>query len=295
MKETIGEFITYLDATKKKSENTKQSYRRDLMKLVQFLDEMGVRKVTDIQAEHLQAYVDYLEEKAFKAATISRHIASMKAFYNFLCDIRMVSVNIADKLTAPKVEKKLPEIMSVDEVEKLLAQPDEESVKGMRDKAMLELLYATGMRVTELITLKIADINLQMGYIVCRDAGRERIVPFGQKAMMALLRYLHVGRMVLIGENTCKEVFVNCNGQAMSRQGFWKIIKQYAADAGIESEITPHMFRHSFGAHLVENGADLKSVQEMMGHADISTTQIYAQISVNRMRDMYAKAHPRCR
>lgn len=295
MKEKVDAFIEYLHSVKNTSENTRLSYKRDLKKLEKFLGEKGICDVTKIQEEHLQEYVAYLENQKFKAATVSRHVASIKAFYHFLCEEKIVEKDISHSLTAPKVEKKLPEIMSVDEVESLLAQPDDETPKGMRDKAMLELLYATGIRVTELITLKISDVNLQTGFIVCYDGSKERRVPFGQQAMVALLKYLHMGRKCLAEGNDCPEIFVNCNGKAMSRQGFWKLIKYYAAKAGIQTEITPHTFRHSFAAHLVENGADLKSVQEMMGHSDISTTQMYAEISMNRMRDMYAKAHPRAR
>ncbi len=245
MRGTVEVFIEYLcDA--EKSENTRVSYRRDLMKLVEFLAERGVCEVSDIQPEHLQEYVNYLENLGFKAATVSRHIASVKAFYHFMCERKMVDEDVSECLTAPKVEKRSPEMMSDDEVESLLAQPDDATPKGMRDKAMLELLYATGLRVTELIRLQISDINLQSGYIVCRDGNKERMVAFGQEAMVALLKYLHMGRASLVGEKQCPEVFVNCSGQAMSRQGFWKIIKVYAGNAGIKTDITPHTFRHLY-------------------------------------------------
>lgn len=295
MNETIEKFIEYLRDVKKTSENTRLSYRRDLRKLEQFLLGEGICETEDIQAAHLQAYVHSLEEQNFKAATVSRHIASIKAFYHFLYEEHLVKEDISNELSAPKIEKKLPEIMTVEEAERLLAQPAGDSPKELRDKAMLELLYATGMRVTELITLQLSDINLQMGYLVCHEGSRERMVPFGQKAMIALLRYLHMGRAELVTDDACQEVFVNCSGKAMSRQGFWKLIKYYVDKAGIDTEITPHTIRHSFAAHLVENGADLRSVQEMMGHSDISTTQIYAEISRTRMREVYLKAHPRAR
>lgn len=293
MNEKIDAFMTYLHNVKNASENTRLSYRRDLYRLEEFLAKKGICDIVEIQADCLQEYVRSLKEQNFKAATISRHIASVKAFFHFLYEEHIVKENVADGLKAPKIEKKLPEIMTMEEAERLLEQPAGETPKELRDKAMLELLYATGIRVTELITLKQKDINLKLGYIVCRDGSRERIVPFGQKALEALLKYLHKGRHMLTGENDREEVFVNCSGMPMSRQGFWKLIKYYAGKAGIKAEITPHTLRHSFAAHLVENGADLKSVQEMMGHSDISTTQRYAAIHKNHMRMVYAKAHPR--
>lgn len=284
MKGKIDAFIQYLHTVKKTSENTRLSYRRDLLKLKKFLEERGICDIVDVRTEHLQEYVTHLEKLGLKAATISRHIASMKAFYHFLCAERIVEKDISDSLIAPKVEKKIPEIMSVAEVDLLLAQPDDGTPKGMRDKAMLELLYATGIRVTELITLDMADVNLQMSCIVCHDGDKDRTVPFGQRAMIALLKYLHMGRDSLTAGNECSEIFVNCNGKAMSRQGFWKLIKYYAGKAGIQTEITPHTFRHSMAVHLVEKGTDLKSVQEIMGHSDISTTQMYAELCMNQKK-----------
>lgn len=295
MQKTIDAFMEYLHSVKITSENTRLSYKRDLQKLENFLESEGICNVTGIQPEHLKEYVQSLEQQKLKATTVSRHIASIKAFYHYLYEEHIVAEDISDRLTAPRIEKKPPVILTVEEAERLLEQPDNDTPKGLRDRAMLELLYATGMRVTELITLKLSDINLQMGYIVCRDGHKERIVPFGQKAMLSLLRYLHVGRESLLGDNNCQEVFVNCSGKAMSRQGFWKLIKYYGEKAGIQTELTPHTIRHSFAVHLVENGADLKSVQEMMGHSDISSTQIYAEIGRNRMREIYVKAHPRAR
>lgn len=295
VEERIEAFIEYLQNEKRTSENTRLSYKRDLDKLGRFLQTEGVCSVEEITKSHLESFVADLNKQDFKAATVSRHVASIKAFYHFLCERRIVTKDIAEGLIAPKIEKKLPEILSMEEAERLLEQPSGDTPKELRDKAMLELLYATGIRVTELITLKLTDINLQSSYIDCRDSNRERTVPFGRRAMNALTGYLYQGRAVLVGDHDCKEVFVNCSGQPMSRQGFWKLLKHYAAEAGIQKKITPHMIRHSFAAHLVENGADLKSVQEMMGHSDISTTQIYAQISTNHMREVYAKAHPRAK
>lgn len=293
MDKAIEAFTAYLHNVKKTAENTQLSYRRDLNKLKKYLARQDIFEVDRITEEALLGYICELEEQQFKAATISRSIASIKAFYHFLIREQLVEKDLTENLHAPKIEKKLPGIMSVEEAERLLDQPSGCTPKELRDRAMLELLYATGIRVTELISLKVPDINLQMGFLLCRDGSRERAIPFGAKARKALLRYLEAGRGALVRGEGVDELFVNCSGQPMSRQGFWKLIKYYARQAGIQSEITPHTLRHSFAAHLVENGADLRSVQEMMGHSDISTTQIYAVLSQNHLREVYAKAHPR--
>ncbi|MCH5276040.1 MAG: site-specific tyrosine recombinase XerD [Lachnospiraceae bacterium] len=293
MEREIETFITYLHNVKKKSENTIMSYRRDLYKLKGFLEELDVKKVQNISQTNLNSYVLYLEKNHFAPATISRNIASIKGFYHFLLREHLVNEDISEILKAPKLEKKLPEIMTVADVDKLLSQPAGNTPKELRDKAMLELLYATGIRVSELISLKLSDINLKMGFVVCNDNGRERVIPFGNTARNALLAYLEHARDTMILHDDEKYLFVNCSGKPMSRQGFWKLLKFYAAKAGITYAITPHTLRHSFAAHLVENGADLHSVQEMLGHSDISTTQIYANKTHNRIREVYTKSHPR--
>lgn len=293
MEKAIEGFLAYLHNVRKMAENTRLSYQRDLNKLQAFLKDMGITKVEDISRTNLNSYVLYLEKNHFAPATISRNIASVKAFYHFLFREHLVKEDISEELRAPKVEKKLPEIMTVSEVDRLLAQPAGESAKELRDKAMLELLYATGIRVSELVSLKLTDLNLKMGFVMCRDNERERVIPFGNTARNALMAYLEQARSALVWKEEEDTLFVNCSGQPMSRQGFWKLLKTYAAKAGIASEITPHTLRHSFAAHLVENGADLHSVQEMLGHSDISTTQIYANMNHNRIREVYAKAHPR--
>lgn len=293
MDKAIEEFISYLQTTKNTSENTRLSYKRDLNKLKSFLETRGIKSAAAIKQQDLAAFVKYLEEQNFKAATISRNIASIKAFYHFLENSHIVEGDITEELHAPKIEKKLPEIMSIEDATLLLEQPSGNSPKELRDKAMLELLYATGVRVTELISLKITDINLQMNFVMCRDGSKERAIPFGQKARESLIRYLEAGREQLLHGEETDMLFVNCTGQSMSRQGFWKLLKYYAQRAGIEAPITPHTIRHSFAAHLVENGADLKSVQEMLGHSDIATTQMYAVMNRNHLREVYAKAHPR--
>lgn len=293
MEKAIESFILYLHNVKRTSNNTEMSYRRDLKKVRHFMEEKGIHEVSEVTTEDLKAYVSYLEELNFKAATVSRNIASIKAFYQYMYKEKMVNEDISGVLKAPKIEKKIPEILSMEEVIRLLEQPSGNSPKEIRDKAMFELLYATGIRVTELITLKLSDLNLQMGFIICRDSNKERMIPFGAESRKALIRYIEQARGSMIDNPSSEYLFANCSGQPMSRQGFWKLIKFYTKKAGITSDITPHTLRHSFAAHLVENGADLKSVQEMLGHSDISTTQMYANMNHNRIREVYAKAHPR--
>ncbi|MBR3636076.1 MAG: site-specific tyrosine recombinase XerD [Lachnospiraceae bacterium] len=293
MQKEIDAFISYLHNVKKTSSNTELSYQRDLKKFVAFLESRKVTDVRDIKKDDLTAYMDYMVSESFKPATISRNVASIKALFHFMTYEGMVSEDISGVLKSPKIEKKAPEIMTMNEVNTLLEQPNGDTPKEIRDKAMLELLYATGIRVSELITLRSQDLNLQMNYIVCNHGGKERIIPFGLKARNALINYLEHSREALVMNNKSDELFVNCSGVPMSRQGFWKLIKYYSRKAGITTDITPHTLRHSFAAHLVENGADLKSVQEMLGHSDISTTQIYANMNHNHLREVYQKAHLR--
>lgn len=293
MQKEIDSFISYLHNVKQSSTNTQLSYQRDLKKFKTFCEERGITSVKNLTEVDLNAYIDVMGEEQFKPATVSRNIASIKAWVHFLMDEGVLKEDVTSKLKVPKIEKKVPEIMTMNEVVTLLEQPVGDSSKEIRDKAMLELLYATGIRVTELISLKIEDLNLQMNYIICNDGNKERMIPFGPKARMALIRYMESARDEMLEDAESHILFVNCSGKAMSRQGFWKLIKYYAKKAGITADITPHTLRHSFAAHLVENGADLRSVQEMLGHSDISTTQIYANLNQNRLREVYKRAHPR--
>ena len=293
MEDQVLEFINYLHNIKKSSENTQLSYKRDLLKMVRFLSERGVEDALKVSEQDMTAYLLYLEKNGFTPATISRNIASIKAFFHYFVKEGRIDSNPAENLKAPKIIKKAPEILTMNEVVKLLEQPSGNTPKDLRDKAMLELLYATGMRVTELITLKTTDLNLSMGYVECHDEDKERIIPFGNEAKQALLKYLAHSREVMVESKDETALFVNCSGVPMSRQGFWKLIKYYAKKAGIEADITPHTLRHSFAAHLVENGADLKSVQEMLGHSDISTTQMYVSLTKNHLKEVYDKTHPR--
>lgn len=293
MQRLIEDFLIYLHNVKNTSENTVLSYGRDLYKFEDYMGTIGVIQIDKLKEEDLMGFIESLKKKAFKATTISRNIASLKAFFHYLYKNNIVQKDISENLRAPKVEKKLPDIITIEEAIRLVEQPKGERPKDLRDKAMLELLYATGIRVTELINLKVSDVNMQTGCLLCKDGSKERIIPFGNKAKNALSHYIHNGRDALLINYEIPQLFVNCAGTSMSRQGFWKIVKYYAKKAGIEAEITPHTLRHSFAAHLVENGADLRSVQEMMGHSDIATTQKYARMNTNNIREVYAKTHPR--
>ncbi len=293
MEKDVLDYISYLHNVKKTSTNTELSYKRDLMKVVRFMEQRGVTATSKISEQDLKDYIASLQDQQMSSATISRNIASLKAFFQYCIVDGRVTSDPALVLKAPKIEKKMPEILTMEEVVRLLDQANGDSPKEIRDKAMLELLYATGIRVTELITLKVSDVNLPMNFIMCRDAHKERMIPFGGQARNALSRYLGGVREEIVEDKTSDVLFANCSGKPMSRQGFWKLIKFYAKKAGITADITPHTLRHSFAAHLVENGADLRSVQEMLGHSDISTTQIYANMNHNRIRDVYSKAHPR--
>lgn len=293
MEREIQDFIIYMHNIKKISENTEVSYERDLKKMKQYFEEVhNLTDVAQITETGLNSYMLYLE-KRHAASTVSRSVASMRAFFHYLYKMHKISIDPAEYLKPPKIDKKMPEILSVQEVDLLLQQPSARNLKGIRDKAMLELLYATGIRVSELIHLEIKDVNMSMGYIVCRENEKERIVPFGKTAKKALQVYLKDARDVFLKDENSQILFTNRSGEAMSRQGFWKILKSYADAAGIKKDITPHTLRHSFAVHLVQNGADLKSVQEMLGHSDISSTQMYMQLGMHKIRDVYVKTHPR--
>lgn len=289
MRDEIQEFMTYLREDKKSSANTEASYRRDLQKAAAYFAEQEITDVRQITATNIRSYLLYLEKRQFASSTVSRNVASLHAFFHYLFRVRKIEEDPSEQLHPPKVEKKAPVILSVDQLDRLMNQPREDTTKGMRDRAMLELLYATGIRVSELISLKVTDVNLPLAYI--SSPSHDRMIPFGDTARQSLQRYLGVARPALIGDN-CEYLFPNCQGHLMSRQGFWKLLKGYAEDAGIREDITPHTLRHSFAAHLIENGADIHTVQQMLGHSDISTTQMYVQMHVQRMRTVYDTCHP---
>ena len=293
MESYIREFVGYLQEVKQKSKNTQLSYARDLKKLNMYCAARGIESVALITEEILGEYLEHLQQDGMKPATISRNIASVKAFFLYLLEQKAVNYDPAFKLKAPKIEKKIPAILSMDETVRLLEQPSGSNPKELRDRAMLELLYATGIRVSELISLKVSDLNLSLQYMICRDANKERMIPFGDVARDSVKKYLNFGRPQMVKNDDTDILFTNCSGHPMSRQGFWKLIKGYGKMAGIEGDLTPHTLRHSFAAHLVSNGADLHSVQEMLGHSDISTTQIYANMARTKLQEEYKKTHPR--
>ncbi|MFZ5641813.1 MAG: site-specific tyrosine recombinase XerD [Bacillota bacterium] len=294
MKTLVDEFIHYLAVERGLAENTMDSYHRDLANYHEFLAREKIMDIQKTTKTHVMAYLLSLQKSDRATATISRHLAALKSFYHFLLRERRIDKDPTANLESPKLEKKLPRVLSVDEVELLLKQPKTADPAGLRDKAMLELLYATGIRVTELITLNVDHINLEVGFIRCFGKGsKERIVPLGSVARKYVGEYLQRGRVKLIKVKAEQALFVNHHGRRLTRQGFWKIIKKYARAAGIAKDITPHTLRHSFATHLLENGADLRSVQEMLGHADITTTQIYTHLTKGRLREIYAKTHPR--
>ena len=271
----IKGFVEYLEKVKEASNNTVISYHRDLNQMASFLESKGITEVGKVTKTSLNSYILELEKEGKAAATISREMASIKAFFHYAFRQGMIRRDPSEFMKAPKVEKKAPVILTLDEVNALLEQPGGDSPKEKRDKAMLELLYATGIRVSELIGLKLEDLNLKVGYIVCRDRNKERMVPFGKHVKEALTDYLERARGELLKGGESPWLFTNCSGKPMSRQGFWKLIKYYGEKAGIKSDITPHTLRHSFAAHLVLSGADIRAVQAMLGHSDAATTQIY--------------------
>ena len=294
MTEDIKDFVVYLREVKRTSANTEMSYQRDLLQMASYLREKGITEVSKVTRTSLNSYILHLEKEGKATTTISRVLASMKAFFHYELSCGRIRRDPAELIKAPRVEKKLPTILTVEEVNCLLAQPGGEAPKEIRDKAMLELLYATGIRVSELIHLKLEDVNLNVGFITCRDGVKERTVPFGKVARQSLMDYMERSRKVLLKGSESEWLFTNCSGKPMSRQGFWKIIKYYGEKAGIQADITPHTLRHSFAAHLLKSGADVHAVQAMLGHSDMATTQAYMAYSrAGEMRDAGAGAYPR--
>ena len=288
----IARYGEYLVREKHASQNTVASYLRDVTQFSDYLKARGPG-LLEATAETVQSYMDWMTSRGKSAASVTRFLASVKSFYNFQLFSGKVKANPAKGVAAAKVERKYPEILTSKEVDLFLEQPQCVDAKGFRDHAMLELLYATGIRVSELIALDLDDLNLAAGFVHCSGKGRERMIPLYRTAVKALQDYVWKVRPQLASGEEETALFVNMNGERMSRQGFWKIIKHYQEKAGIEKEITPHTLRHSFAAHLLENGADLRSIQEMLGHADISSTQIYTHVVKGNLKDVYQKAHPR--
>ena len=286
-------FESYLVNTKHASANTLSSYLRDIRQLGDYLVSRSELNYLTADEDVLSDYISRLRAQGKSVATVSRAIASIKCFYTFLLNQGMVANNPSGVLMPDKSTQKLPQILSSKEVDLLLEQPECVDAKGYRDRAMLELLYATGIRVSELISLNVSDVNLSAGIITCHGRDRDRAIPLYNAAIKALTEYIEFIRPQMIASPDETALFVNVSGDRMSRQGFWKLIKSYQVKAGIEKTITPHTLRHSFAAHLLENGADIRAIQEMLGHADISSTQVYSQLVKKQLKDVYNKAHPR--
>ena len=289
----VKEYTSFMTDIRHKSLNTVESYKRDVTQYISYLDGTGVTDISSTTKTTVLSYLLYLQKEGRASSTVSRTLASLRSYYLFMMQNGVVKSNPTSNLEAPHVEKKIPKILSGEEVELLLEQPKNCDNKGIRDKAMLELLYATGIRVSELINLDVSDVKVPMSFVRCKGGKKERIIPMGHQAKDALENYINNVRKYMVKDENETALFVNCSGARLSRQGFWKLIKYYQHIAGIETDITPHTLRHSFAAHLLENGADLHSIQEMMGHADISSTQIYSRMMNSKIKDVYAKAHPR--
>lgn len=293
MEKLVDSFIQYIRDYKGVSQNTVMAYKRDLKSFILFIKSADIDSVRSICRQDIIDYLFQLQNMGKAISTVSRNIATLRAFFQYLCKQNIIVDDPSANIESPKIKKKLPQILSIDEVSILLDQPNTNELKGIRDKAMIEVLYATGIKVTELTSLKLKDINLTLGCIKCSYGKKERIIPLGSQAISALKLYIEKVRFAMIRKPDEDSLFVNCSGIPMTRQGFWKIIKVYAKKANISENITPHILRHSFAAHLIANGADLQSVQEMLGHSDISTTQIYTQINKSKIKEVYIKAHPR--
>ena len=289
----VKEYTSFMTDIRHKSLNTVESYKRDVTQYISYLDGTGVTDISSTTKTTVLSYLLYLQKEGRASSTVSRTLASLRSYYLFMMQNGVVKSNPTSNLEAPHVEKKIPKILSGEEVELLLEQPKNCDNKGIRDKAMLELLYATGIRVSELINLDVSDVNVPMSFVRCKGGKKERIIPMGHQAKDALENYINNVRKYMVKDENETALFVNCSGARLSRQGFWKLIKYYQHIAGIETDITPHTLRHSFAAHLLENGADLHSIQEMMGHADISSTKVYSRMINSKIKDVYAKAHPR--
>ncbi|MET3696189.1 tyrosine recombinase XerD subunit [Bacillus oleivorans] len=296
MKYLVADFIHFLRVEKGLSNNTITSYNRDLRAYTHYLQtKENLDSLEDVSRSVVMKFLAHLKDSGKSSKTIARHISSIRSFHQFLLREKQIDHDPTVHIDMPKQEKTLPKVLNLDEVEALLSAPNKGDAFALRDKAMLEVLYATGLRVSELIGLDAGDVHTMLGFVRCIGKGnKERIVPLGSKAKEALEEYLEKGRHRLIkNKNRTEALFLNHHGNRLTRQGFWKILKQIASSVGIEKTITPHTLRHSFATHLLENGADLRAVQEMLGHADISTTQIYTHVSKARLKDVYKQFHPR--
>ena len=292
MEKQIELFLDFIKNEKKLSDNTFQSYKRDIFQYQEYVN-INNLDYTKTGEGNIKDYLAYLGDLNKKASTISRHLASIRLFYQYLLKFNKVQEDPTAHVQAPKIDKKAPSILTSEEVTLLLNQPQNVDLKGIRDKAMLEFAYATGMRVTEIISLNVDDVDLEQGVVNCKTRTKTRAIPLGKISLNALKDYVANARDILIKDDSEKALFVNINGKRLTRQGVWKIIKFYKEQAHITKEITPHVLRHSFATHLLQNGADLKSIQTMLGHSDISSTQVYMQFQDESLKNIYRKAHPR--
>lgn len=292
MERQLKFFFNFLENDKKLSSNTLQSYKRDLKQFRKFLEENEIH-YNRVKEDDVKEYIKELQEEGKKASSISRCIASIRSFYQFVLKNKKIKVDPTANIQSPKIEKRVPSVLTSKEVELLLEQPKDIDLKGIRDKAMLEFAYATGMRVTEIISLNMEDVNFEEGFVTCKHANKNRNIPLGTMSLKALKEYVEEARDILIKSEDETALFVNINGTRLTRQGFWKIIKYYKEQAHITKDITPHVLRHSFATHLLQNGADLKAIQTMLGHSDISSTQVYMQFQDEGLKNVYKKAHPR--
>ena len=294
MLDLIHAYENYLTKVKQSSNNTVSSYMRDIRQFAQWLQQTEEAEVVDASQLNIRDYLENLQQQGKSGSTISRSLASLKNFYSYLVSSGFLEESpVSSDLHVDRGEKKLPQILTGKEVELLLAQPSTSDAKGIRDKAMLEVMYATGIRVTELIDLNAEDVNLDLGIVKCSSTKKSRAIPLYPAALRALSLYLKEVRTLMLADPQERALFVNVSGARMSRQGFWKILKHYQAKANIEKDITPHTLRHSFAVHLLENGADLGSLQELMGHSDISSTQMYTHMINQKLKSVYDKCHPK--
>lgn len=294
MVDYYSQFSDYLNEQKPNSANTRESYLRDTMYFLEFISSRS-KSLTETDEEDVRAFIDYLTELGRSQTTISRNLASIRCLYKFLISKGDIDINPAKGIKLKKAEKKLPQVLSGDEIELLLSQPDITEARGCRDKAMLELLYATGIRASELINLNLKDINLRAGVLYCSGNKGVRSIPVYPSAIVSVSDYIYRMRGLITGPDSGNALFVNLNGGRLTRQGFWKIVKGYTNQAGIIKEITPHTLRHSFALHLLENGASVKDIQTMMGHADISSTQVYVQLLDGHVKQVYENCHPKAK
>ena len=294
MENLLDQFLNYLVVEKGLSLNTLESYSRDLNKYLDFLSVKGIKDISTTSDVTIVSFITALKKNRLSNRSIARNVTSIKMFYKFLTENHYITKNPALIIETAKGETKLPQVLSIAEVELLLQKPDRNAVRGLRDAALLELLYATGLRVSELVSLPVNNLNLEAGYLIAYGKGsKERLVPIGEVAQNAIREYLNKGRPALLGNSQSHYLFLTRNGRPFTRQGFWKLLKKYTLSAGIQKNISPHTLRHSFASHLLERGADLRSVQMMLGHVDISTTQIYTQVTTERLKKIHNQFHPR--